>query len=61
MSKLDKEEQQILDGFDADKLQRAPEFEDTKIRHQQYAEAMVKKDARINIRPSSKDPGRHPS
>jgi predicted DNA binding CopG/RHH family protein len=55
MNRLDKEEQEILDVFDADKLQRAPDFEERTTRHQQYAEAMFKKDARINIRLSSKD------
>ncbi|EMR12761.1 hypothetical protein MPL1_08449 [Methylophaga lonarensis MPL] len=55
MSKLEKEEQEILDAFDADELLRAPDIEDRKVRHQQYAEAMFKKDARINIRLSSKD------
>ncbi len=55
MSKLDKEEQEILDAFDAGNLQQAAGFEERKARHQQYAEAMFKKDARINIRLSSKD------
>lgn len=55
MSGLDKEEQEILDAFDAGELQRAPDWEERKARHQQYAEAMFKKDARINIRLSSKD------
>ncbi|SEQ30876.1 Predicted DNA binding protein, CopG/RHH family [Ectothiorhodospira magna] len=55
MSKLDKEEQEILDAFDGGGLRRAPDFEERKTRHQQYAEAMFKKDARINIRLSSKD------
>lgn len=55
MSRLDKEEQEILNAFDDDKLQRAPDFEERTTRHQQYAEAMFKKDARINIRLSSKD------
>ncbi len=55
MSRLDKEEQEIQDAFDAGELQRAPDIEDRKERHQEYAEAMFKKDARINIRLSSKD------
>lgn len=55
MSRLDKEEQDILDAFDAGELQRAPEFDDQKARHQTYADAMFRKDARINIRLSSKD------
>ena len=55
MSRLDKEEQEILEAYEADDFQRAPDFEERKARHQQYAEAMFKKDARINIRLSSKD------
>lgn len=55
MNGLDKEEQEILDAFDAGKLQRTPDVEDRKARHQQYAEAVFRKDARINIRLSSKD------
>ncbi|MDX1587416.1 MAG: antitoxin [Oleiphilaceae bacterium] len=55
MSNLDKEEQDILDAFEAGELQRAPDFAERKARHQQYAEAMFKKDARINIRLSSRD------
>jgi len=55
MSRLDKEEQEILDAFDVGELRRTADSEDSKARHQQYAEAMFKKDARINIRLSSKD------
>lgn len=55
MSKLGKEEQEIPDAFDASELRRASDFAGRKARHQQYAEAMFKKDARINIRLSSKD------
>lgn len=56
MNKFDDEEQEILDAFDADELLRAPDLEDRKVRHQLYAETMFNKDARINIRLSSKDP-----
>lgn len=55
MSRLDTEEQEILDAFDSDELRRVPDVEDGKLRHRQYAEAMFKKDARINIRLSSRD------
>jgi len=55
MSGLDKEEQEILDAFDTGRIKRAPDFEGRRARHQQYAEAMFKKDARINIRLSSRD------
>lgn len=55
MSGLDNEEQEILDAFEAGDLQRSPDSKDRRARHQQYSEAMFKKDARINIRLSSKD------
>lgn len=55
MSKLDKEVQKILDAFDAGEYQRAPDFKERRVRPQQYAEGTFKKDARINIRLSSKD------
>jgi predicted DNA binding CopG/RHH family protein len=55
MSRLDKEELDILDAFDVGALQRSADFEERKARHELYAEAMFKKDARINIRLSSKD------
>ncbi|WP_232774690.1 MULTISPECIES: hypothetical protein [Halomonadaceae] len=45
MSRLNKEEQDILDAFDAGELRRATDIEDRNARHQQYAEAMLKKDA----------------
>ena len=55
MSKLSSEEREILEAFDKGKLKRSKKAVDTQKRHQQYAEAMFKKDARINIRISSKD------
>jgi len=45
MSKWNKEEQDILDAFDAGELRRASDIEDRNARHQQYADAMFKKDA----------------
>jgi predicted DNA binding CopG/RHH family protein len=51
MSRLNKEEQEILDAFEAGELQRVADVDETKARHQQYAEAMF----RINIRISSRD------
>lgn len=55
MSKLSSEEREILEAFDKGKLKRSKKALDTQKRHQEYAEAMFKKDARINIRLSSKD------
>ncbi len=56
MSRLDKEEEQeILEAFEAGELKRSPDRADLRKRHQDYAEAMFRKDARINIRLSSRD------
>lgn len=55
MKKLDHEETEILEAFDSGKTVRAPNAAEMQQRHQEYAEAMFKKDARINIRLSSKD------
>jgi len=55
MSKLSSEEREILEAFEKGKLKRSKKAANTQTRHQEYAEAMFKKDARINIRLSSKD------
>lgn len=55
MSKLSSEEREILAAFETGNLKRSSKAGNTKARHQEYAEAMFKKDARINIRLSSKD------
>ncbi|GAB4365785.1 MAG: CopG family antitoxin [Methylohalobius crimeensis] len=55
MIKLDQEERDLLEAFEAGELKRAPNAENIQKRHQEYAEAMFKKDTRINIRLSSKD------
>lgn len=55
MSKLSSEEREVLEAFDNGKLKRSKNAADTQKRHLEYAEAMFKKDARINIRLSSKD------
>ena len=55
MSKLNQEEQEILDAFEAGKLKKTKNASTVQVRHKQYSEAMFKKDARINIRLSSKD------
>lgn len=55
MSQWDQEEQEILDAFEEDSLTRSEDASDIRKRHQQYAEAMLRKDARINIRLSSRD------
>jgi len=55
MSKLDPEEREILDVFESGKAKRAKDAAAIQKRHQEYAEAMFRKDARINIRLSSRD------
>lgn len=55
MTKLDREEKEILDALEAGKLRRAKGAEKQIKRHQGYAEAALRKDARINIRLSSRD------
>ena len=55
MSKLSQEEREILSAFETGKLKRSKGSEKIKKQHEAYAEAMFKKDARINIRLSSND------
>ncbi|MEO8778252.1 MAG: hypothetical protein ABI389_06225 [Rhodanobacter sp.] len=55
MSKLDQEERDILEAFESGNVNRSKGAVQTLHRHQEYAEAMFKKDARINIRLPSKD------
>ena len=55
MSKLDKEEKEILDAFESGRVKRSKHAAETQRRHKEYAGAMFRKDARINIRLSSKD------
>lgn len=55
MSDLDQEEQEILDAFEAGTLLRVGDAPAIKKRHQEYAQAMLRKDARINIRLPTKD------
>ena len=55
MSKLDPEELEILEAFETGKLRRSPDTAKELADHKQVAEATFKKDARINIRLSSRD------
>ena len=55
MTKLDQEEKEILEAFESGKVKRSKDAAETQRRHKEYAEAMLRKDARINIRLSSKD------
>ena len=55
MIDLDSEEKEILDAFESGKLSSVADAKDLMAQHVQYAAATFKKDARINIRLSSKD------
>jgi predicted DNA binding CopG/RHH family protein len=55
MSKLDPEEQEILEAFEGGRLKRTKGASDVIAEHREIAEATFKKDARINIRLSSRD------
>jgi predicted DNA binding CopG/RHH family protein len=55
MTKLDREEAEILEAFESGTLKRTKDADGLLERHKQYAEATFRKDARINIRLSSRD------
>lgn len=55
MTKHDQEEREILKALDAGNLKRSRAANTIRERHQHYAEAMLHKDARINIRLPTKD------
>ena len=55
MSKLDAEEQEILDAFDNGTLKISKDKKKLIEQHKAIADASFKKDARINIRLSSRD------
>ncbi|KAA9131479.1 antitoxin [Marinihelvus fidelis] len=55
MSDLDNEEREILEAFESGSLKPSDNAKEIQTRHQAYAEAMLRKDARINIRISSRD------
>jgi predicted DNA binding CopG/RHH family protein len=55
MIDLDNEEKEILDAYESGKLSAVADTTELMARHEKYAAATFKKDARINIRLSSKD------
>ncbi|QVL50038.1 MAG: antitoxin [Thiocapsa sp.] len=55
MNKLDHEEREILDAFVSGNVKRSKDAAEIQKRHQEYAEAMLRKDARINILLPAKD------
>lgn len=55
MSKLDSEERDILTAFEAGELRKAPDQAEAIKALRTYAEASLRKDARINIRLATRD------
>ena len=55
MKQLDTEEQELLDAFDSGVLIQVANVDSELKQHKEYAKATFQKDARINIRLSSKD------
>ena len=55
MNQLDQEENEIIEAFESGNVKQSKDAAEIQKRHQKYAEAMFKKDARISIRLSSKD------
>ncbi len=55
MNKLNSEEKEILEAFDKDKLKRSKNVAREIEQHKAAAGATLRKDARINIRLSSRD------
>lgn len=55
MAKYDEEEAEILAAYESGKTTSVPNATKLLARHQEYAAATFRKDARINIRLSSKD------
>jgi predicted DNA binding CopG/RHH family protein len=55
MSKLSREEREVLEAFERGELRQVEDVEALKEAHRRAAEATARKDARINIRLSSKD------
>jgi len=55
MSKLKSEEDEILEAFNSGLLKRVKDVEEEIAQHRRVAEEAFKRDARINIRLSSRD------
>jgi predicted DNA binding CopG/RHH family protein len=55
MSKLKKDEKELLESVEAGEWQSVPDREAEVARYREYAAATFKKDRRINIRISTKD------
>lgn len=55
MKKMDQEEREILESFEAGEWKTVPDKEKELERYQAYARATFRKDERVSVRLSSKD------
>jgi predicted DNA binding CopG/RHH family protein len=55
MVKLDQEETEILEAFEAGELHRPADADELLKRHQEYTAATLRRDARVNVRLTSRD------
>ncbi len=55
MAELDQEELEILEAFESGTLRWAPDADELLVRHREYAAAMLRKDARVNVRLTTRD------
>jgi len=55
MARLDKEEKEILNAYESNKVKLVRNKSRELRKHQEYAEATFRKDKRINIRISNRD------
>ncbi len=55
MVKLDLEETEILEAFEAGKLERSADADELLKRHQEYAAATLRREARVNVRLTNRD------
>ena len=55
MTKLDKEEKDLLESFERDEWESVPDLEKRRLELQEYARETLRKDKRVNIRISGRD------
>ena len=55
MTKLNKEEKDLLESFERDEWESVPDLEKRKMELQEYARETLRKDKRVNIRITGRD------
>jgi predicted DNA binding CopG/RHH family protein len=55
MTKLDKEEKDLLESFERDEWESVPDLDKRKLELQGYASETLRKDKRVNIRITGRD------